>query len=247
MARPLTPDAVPVLSRGKHRNSTKGACFMEYASFLAGERWSDHPECTHSLLAGVARGVNDYTSDAARSRLIGWIPSVIGLNGDEPAVDAGIAIRCAAIALPVVSQSRQRALATGLLAAVRFLQEADNERLSATDTSRLVDHAERALSRVPHARRWAEHFVADTELTARALQRRSAPAIVRVAIVGIAEACIPDPDGLLYELLATVIDDCTRWFGSGQSAGPAVASSRLPMRRTDVYGLGPPSTGVTVT
>ncbi|MEJ7744096.1 MAG: hypothetical protein WKF73_17085 [Nocardioidaceae bacterium] len=41
------PDVVPVLSRGKHRNPRKGACFMEFASFLAGERWSDHPRCTH--------------------------------------------------------------------------------------------------------------------------------------------------------------------------------------------------------
>ena len=32
---------------GRHRNPRKGACFMEMASFLAGERWSDHPQCTH--------------------------------------------------------------------------------------------------------------------------------------------------------------------------------------------------------
>ena len=44
--------AVPVLSRGKHRNPRKGACFMEFASYLAGEPWSDHPACTHPLLAG---------------------------------------------------------------------------------------------------------------------------------------------------------------------------------------------------
>ena len=40
----MTPDLLPVLSRGKHRTPRKGACFMELASFLAGERWSDHPE-----------------------------------------------------------------------------------------------------------------------------------------------------------------------------------------------------------
>ena len=62
------PDLLPVLSRGRHRNATKGACFMELASFLAGERWSDHPSCTHPLLAELARSVNDYTTDAARPR-----------------------------------------------------------------------------------------------------------------------------------------------------------------------------------
>src|SRR3954451_19465820 len=34
------PDMMPVLSRGRHRNPRKGACFMELASFVAGERWS---------------------------------------------------------------------------------------------------------------------------------------------------------------------------------------------------------------
>ncbi len=28
---------------------------MELASYLAGERWSDHPACTHPLLAEAAR------------------------------------------------------------------------------------------------------------------------------------------------------------------------------------------------
>src|SRR5918995_5906964 len=83
------PDALPVLSRGKHRSPKKGACFMEFASYLAGERWSDHPACTHPLLAAVARHVNDYTSDAGRSRLVELIPSVIGLTGDDLRIDAG--------------------------------------------------------------------------------------------------------------------------------------------------------------
>ena len=34
---------------------------MEMASYLAGERWSDHPKCTHPLVASVARMVNDNT------------------------------------------------------------------------------------------------------------------------------------------------------------------------------------------
>src|SRR2546430_6952780 len=89
------PEIVPLLSRGKHRNPRKGACFMELASVLAGERWSDHPACTHPLLAALARHVNDYTSDAGRRRLAELIPSVIGLTSDDPRVDARIALRCA--------------------------------------------------------------------------------------------------------------------------------------------------------
>lgn len=217
-----------MLSSGKHRSPRKGACFMEYASFLAGERWSDHPRCTHPLLAGVARGVNDHTSDAARSRLVGLIPSVIGLTGDDPRVDARIAIRCAAVALPVVAEDRQRALAVGLLAARRALADLGDGTASAMDTTGLFDHARRALAATPHAARWAEEFAVGTHLTARAFQRRAAPTVVRVAVAGIAEACIRDPDMLLYELLATVIRDCTHWLDSSPSADsvtPALADA----------------------
>ena len=48
---------------------------MELASLLAGEPWSDHPACTHPLLAAVARHVNDHTSDGGRQRLTELIPS----------------------------------------------------------------------------------------------------------------------------------------------------------------------------
>ena len=71
---PSTPDLLPVLSRGRHRTPRKGACFMEMASYLAGERWSDHPACTHPLLATLARDVNDHVADASRSRLVPLIP-----------------------------------------------------------------------------------------------------------------------------------------------------------------------------
>ena len=61
-----TYDILPMLGRGKHRNPKKGACFMELASFLAGEKWSDHPACTHPLIAMLARAVNDLTADHSR-------------------------------------------------------------------------------------------------------------------------------------------------------------------------------------
>ena len=40
---PQLPALLPTLSPGKHRSPRKGACFMEFAALLAGERWSDHP------------------------------------------------------------------------------------------------------------------------------------------------------------------------------------------------------------
>ena len=83
MRSSMVPDGVPVLSRGRHRTPRRGACFMEFASYLAGERWSDHPACTHPLLAQLARQVNDRIGDAERQRLVSLIPQVVGRRGDE--------------------------------------------------------------------------------------------------------------------------------------------------------------------
>jgi hypothetical protein len=191
---------------------------MEFASFLAGEPWSDHPRCTHPLLAGLARAVNDNTSDEGRQRLLGFIPSVIGLTGDDPRVDAAIAIRCAAMALPDVAEPRQRALAVGLIASERLLRELNTESSTPWDLTDLLVHARSALEMVPQAARWAVDFTSDTRLDVRTLQRQSAPTIVRVSVVGIAEACIPDPDDRLHDMLTAVIDECRGWLGSDSSA-----------------------------
>lgn len=198
---------------------------MEYASLLAGEKWSDHPDCTHPLLASVARQVNDCTSDHARARLVTFIPSVIGLNGDDPKIDVRIAIHCAAMAIPVVSESRQRALAVCLLAARQVLDELGEARSEEDD--RLLDHAARALASVPYATSWAEEFTAEHHVTAKAFRKRSAPAAVRVAIVGIAEAAISDADDRLHELLSTVIDDCSRWPGVEATSTPSLSGSNV--------------------
>lgn len=198
---------------------------MEYASLLAGEKWSDHPDCTHPLLASVARQVNDHTSDDARARLVTFIPSVIGLNGDDPRIDVRIAIHCAALAIPVIAESRQRALAVSLLAARQVLDELGGARSEEDD--RLVDYATGALDSVPHATSWAEEFMKEHQVTAKAFRKRSAPAAVRVAIVGIAEAAIPDADDRLHELLSTVINDCSRWLGVETTSTPSLAGSKV--------------------
>jgi hypothetical protein len=92
---------------------------MELASYLAGERWSDHPASTHSLLASLARLVNDHTCDQGRPHLAELIPSVIGLTGDDLHIDALITLRCATIALPVAAADRQRVLAVSVLVCER--------------------------------------------------------------------------------------------------------------------------------
>jgi hypothetical protein len=206
MPKPVAvPELVPQLSRGKHRSPRKGACFMELASFLAGERWSDHPACTHPLLATLARLVNDHATDAGRRELAPLVPMVIGLTGDDPRIDVQLALRSATTALPVVAAERQRVLAVSVLAAERALAHLDG-----APGDRVSETSRDALEQVPLAAAWAREFTEEMRASTRGFHRHAAPNTVRYAVVGIAQACIPDPDAVLRDLLAAAIDDCTR-------------------------------------
>jgi hypothetical protein len=173
---------------------------MEFASLLAGERWSDHPACTHPLLAAVARHVNDYTSDAGRSRLAELIPSVIGLTGQDLHIDAQIALGSARLALPVAAAERQRVLAVGVLSCERLLADLDGR-----PPGELGEESRSALAEVPHAAGWAARFTSaapSSALSAKRFRDHAAPTIVRTAAQGIARA----------------IDACAAW--TRRDAGP---------------------------
>ncbi|MEV6286850.1 hypothetical protein [Kribbella sp. NPDC051770] len=216
--------SVPVLSRGKHRSPRKGACFMEFASYLAGEPWSDHPACTHPLLAGVARDVNDCTTDAGRSRLAPLIPSVIGLTPDDPHVVPRVTAVCIQQALPVVSQERQYILAVALIVGERQLAQLDGRPLDSVDPA-----SQEALDSVPAATKWARAFTAKAHRGTADYARRTAPRAVSCAVEGISQACVNDPDDRLYRLLNSAIEECKRWV-------PAKPVRRLANESVDVQG-----------
>ncbi len=208
MSSTSSPDLLPVLSRGKHRNPRRGACFMELASFLAGERWSDHPSCTHPLLAEVARNVNDRTSDADRPLLAPLIPSVVGLTTEDVRADARIALHCALVALPVAPQARQRSLAVAVQACLR-----QAEAYGDADAGGLRARAEHLLTEVPDAARWAAVFAAraglDEQDTSRQrFRRHSGPGIVNLSTRAISEAAVPSQDRLLRAALEGAIEVC---------------------------------------
>ena len=81
------PDGLPVLEVGRHRRPEHGACVMEYVSVLAGEPWSDSPECTDRALGDLARRVNDDVEPQARSALAGIAPRLVGTVGLRGARD----------------------------------------------------------------------------------------------------------------------------------------------------------------
>jgi hypothetical protein len=210
--RRATPFVMPVLSAGKHRNPRKGACFMEFASYLAGERWSDHPACTHPLLASLARQVNDALSDAGRAEIVELIPRVVGLTGSDPRIDVAIAIRAGATAMPIASQPRQNVIAAGLIACRAWMADAV---LTARDTTAryqfvesLEGDAQDALVQTPHAYRWAEQFVDTVGISTRRMHTEGAPSIVKVSVEGVGQACVANPERILVQLLRDAITVC---------------------------------------
>jgi hypothetical protein len=180
---------------------------MELASFLAGEAWSDHPACTHPLLASMARDVNDHVDDFARSRLVPLIPEVIGLNGEDPRVDAWIAREAALAALPIAASERQGVAAVGLLRCERMLNQ-----LEGRPKHHLDPRTRACLDEVPLARDWARGFSALGWGSSTSFAKRSAPAIVHSAVSGIAAASVPNSDEVLVDLLAHTITLCRGWF-----------------------------------
>jgi hypothetical protein len=207
MTHDRMPDLVPVLSRGKHRSPRKGACFMEFASFLAGEPWSDHPDCTHPLLAALARDINDHIGDEARREIAPLAPEVIGLNLRDPIIDALLAREVALAALPIASERRQRVAAVGLLRCEQVLNE-----LEGRPADHVSARVESALERVPDARDWARGFCGVGFGRLKTFGSRSAPTIVHSAVVGIAEAAVGDPEQRLVDLLRQSIAGCATWM-----------------------------------
>jgi hypothetical protein len=196
------PDLIPTLSAGRHRSARKGACFMEFASYLAGESWSDHPRCTDPTLATLARAVNDTMSDDdRRGELVIEIPRVIGLRGDELRLGLVVALRAAVSALPVASMERQRALAVAVIATTDALAELGINR------PRAQAEAEHAMASVPDAAAWAHAHLADWRARPGDLARHGCGAIVRTAALGIAQACIDDSDERLAAMLRAAIED----------------------------------------
>ena len=186
---------------------------MELASYLAGERWSAHPACTHPLLAALARDVNDHIGDPGLARLAELVPSVIGLTGDDLHLDARVALLCARMALPVAAASRQPTMAVSVLACEQMLATLDGR-----PAGSLEEPSRAVLAQVPHAAQWARDFTArgairDIPLTPQAFRQHSAPFIVHAAVEGIARAYIPHPGQMLRDLLIGAIAECSSQAG----------------------------------
>lgn len=71
------------LARGRHKSPADGACVMELASMLAGERFSDHPRCADPVLAAFLRAFNDRLPHVRRQELRPYAAAVVGTGGSR--------------------------------------------------------------------------------------------------------------------------------------------------------------------
>src|SRR4051812_29372606 len=66
------------LCRGRHASPSEGACVMELASMLAGERFTDHPRAVCPVIATVLRAYNDGIDDERREDLYTYAAAAVG-------------------------------------------------------------------------------------------------------------------------------------------------------------------------
>lgn len=232
MTREFSLDLVPVLSRGRHRSPRKGACFMEMASYLAGERWSDHPSCTHPLLAQLARMVNDHTSDDERTALAPLIPNVVGIRGHGVGWTLGLTVGVAVHAVREVPEPAQRALAAGLVRC---------EQVAATLEAPVpgADRVRPALDGVPGAEEWARSFGGERRISHKAFVTHSAPSVVSCAVDGIVAAAGNDVDHRLRALLEVGIataERLERHYAPPAAPAPAATVEEPRPRRRRFVG-----------
>jgi len=203
------PDALPVLAVGRHRDPRDGGCLMEWVSLLAGERWSDHPACTHPLLAHLARLVNDRVSDASRPALMHLLPMLTDARSDDQSGSLEIAMVTVLHAIRRAGALDGRELAVALMTLDRLLGPTDG-RSPAEMRATTIE----ALATVPTAAAWAEEFTRAMGAPRRV--RGLTRGIVDIAVTTVSAAS--DADDALVAMLTDAVLIC-----QGHSIPGAVA------------------------
>src|SRR3546814_10282733 len=72
------------LDSGGHDDINGGMCVMEAVAYVAGEPWSDNPECACPVISSFLRSWNDGLPDDERNELLRpLIPLLVGTRGDK--------------------------------------------------------------------------------------------------------------------------------------------------------------------
>ena len=78
-------EKIVALQHGAHDASSEQMCVMEAVSWVAGEPWSDHPQCVCPVIGAFMRSWNDsLPTDEDRTRLLKpLIPKLINTRGGK--------------------------------------------------------------------------------------------------------------------------------------------------------------------
>lgn len=117
---------IRLLGRGAHASPRRGACLLELASVLAGERWSSRPQSVHPALADAADLVNDLMTDDHRRLLTPLAPLLPGTSATDGRAWPAVASVCVRAALHRVSGLDQLQLPTDLDITRHWLGEASS-------------------------------------------------------------------------------------------------------------------------
>jgi hypothetical protein len=214
------PDGLPVLAPGRHRRKRNGVCLMEFTSVLAGERFSDHPQCTDPVLATVARTVNDYSTDRGRQQLAVLASELTAAAPAGPEVGYMLARRCLLTGLPFAAGQRRRVIVVGLLGLDRAARgSAGGWRHGLID----ID-TELALLSDPAELEAAAELVRGLRVPPREYIRRGLPVAIEAAVRTIAREA-DNPDEVLAAMLTRCIGDVRRRSTDAQVPSASCAGS----------------------
>src|SRR6185437_13825458 len=77
-------DKLGPLKSGAHEGPDDGVCIMEAVAYVAGEPWSDQPECACAVISVFLRAWNDALPDDERDALLRpLIPLLVGTKGTK--------------------------------------------------------------------------------------------------------------------------------------------------------------------
>jgi hypothetical protein len=71
------------LAKGAHDSIARGAGVMEAVAYIAGEPFSDHPQCASPVVSAFLRAWNDRLDDETRQRLKPYVVRLVGTAGSD--------------------------------------------------------------------------------------------------------------------------------------------------------------------
>lgn len=236
----VTPEGIPTLASGSHRPGEGKACVMEYVALLAGEQWTDMPDCTHHVLAKSAQRVNDRMQDRNRHLLVPLIGRLFGTSAPEDQVEAkrlnvALAVYSAKSVLHLVNPKNLAKAQERIAVAEHFLATGEKPAYVAADAYAAAYAAADAA-----AAAYAAAYAYAATYAAAAADARSAAAAAADAYAAAAAAASYNEiwdkrDALAVAGLSALIDEYDRLTGRTESR--EVTTSELSNLRERVESL----------